>query len=115
MTPPLHLPTKEVDIDFLVFVERYATDLLKWDILTFFGRNPDFYGQTAQIAERIGRSGLSIRPELGSLALLGILERTETENNQTSYRLTTQDHLRQMTVKLATGQLSSGVDTPDWH
>ena len=111
MTSPLYLPTKEVDIDFLVFVERYATDLLKWDILTFFGRNPYFYGQTAQIAKRIGRSSLSIRPELGNLALLGILERTETDNNQTAYQLTTQNHLRQMAIKLATGQLSSDVDT----
>ena len=107
MTPPLHLPAKEVDIGFLVFVERYATDLLKWDVLTFFGRNPDFYGQTAQIAERIGRSSLSIRPELGNLALLGILERTEAENHQTTYRLTAQEHPRQMTIKLAGGQLGT--------
>ena len=107
MTSPLQPPTKVVDVDFLVFVERYATDLLKWDILTFFGHNPNFCGATSQIAERIGRSSLSVRPELGNLALFGILEQIPTEDNQTQYRLTTQPNLRQMALKLAKSQLSS--------
>ena len=34
------LPAKEIDLDLLVFVERYVTNLLKWDLLTFFGNHP---------------------------------------------------------------------------
>jgi hypothetical protein len=100
----LELPTKEVDIDFLVFVERYATDLLKWDILTFFGHRPDFCGSTSQIAGQIGRSSLSIRPELGDLVLLGILEQIQAEDGQPRYRLTAQPHLRRITLKFAQNQ-----------
>ena len=36
MSPPLQPPNKEVDVDFLVFVERYATDLLKVGYSNFF-------------------------------------------------------------------------------
>ena len=104
MPSPLPSPSKEVDVGFMVFVERYATDLLKWDILTFFGHNPDFYGPTSQIAQRIGRSSLAVRPELGNLALLGILERTQTQDKPL-YQLTQEPHLRQMTLKLANYQL----------
>jgi hypothetical protein len=102
---PLSSATKEVDIDFLVFVERYATDLLKWDILTFFGHNPDFCAPTSQIAQHIGRSSLSIRPELGDLALLGILDQTQSKTGKTLYRLTKDPHLRSMTLKFANNQL----------
>ncbi len=104
MLPLLKSPGKEVDVDFLVFVERYATDLLKWDILTFFGHNADFCGSTTQIAQRIGRSTLTIRPELRNLALLGILEQTQIEGDQSQYRLTKDFGLRQLTLKLAKNQ-----------
>jgi hypothetical protein len=105
MSPLLQPPTREVDVDFLVFVERYATDLLRLDILTFFGHNPDFCGPTSQIAQYIGRRALSIRPELGDLALLGILEPVQPEAGETLYKLTTAAHLRNMTLKLANSQL----------
>jgi hypothetical protein len=32
-------PGKEVDIALLVFIERYANDLLKWDLISFFAHN----------------------------------------------------------------------------
>ena len=88
MLSPLQSPTKEVDVDFLVFVERYATDLLKWDILTFFADNPNFCTPASNIAQRIGRSIHSVRPELGDLVLLGILDQTKTSDDQTLYQLT---------------------------
>lgn len=103
----LQPPTKEVDVDFLVFVERYATDLLRLDILTFFGHNPDFCGPTSQIAQSIGRRALSIRPELGDLALLGILEEVQSQAGETLYKLTTESHPRDMTLKLANSQLTT--------
>ena len=110
MARPLPQPTKEVDVDLLVFIERYATDLLKWDILTFFGHNPDFVGTTTQIADNIGRRSPSIQPELGDLALLGILEQTPAQNGPTLYKLSQDPHLRQLTLKLADTQLGFSRD-----
>lgn len=107
MATQLEAPTKEVDIDFLIFVERYATDLLKWDILTFFGHHPDFCGTTSQIASQIGRTPLSIRPELGDLILLGILEQDQGAGDQILYRLTAEPHLRRITLKFANSQASA--------
>lgn len=104
MLNPLQPPAKEVDVDFLVFVERYATDLLKWDILTFFGHNPNFYGTTEEIAQNLGRSSQSLRPELGDLALLGILRQTAQDDHQTYYQLTTEPTLRRLTLKFAASQ-----------
>ena len=105
MLTPLQPPSKEVDVDFMVFVERYATDLLKWDILTFFGHQPDFCGSTSQIAQHIGRSSKAIRPELGDLALLGILTQTQQGGERpTLYQLTQEPNLRRMTLKFASNQ-----------
>ena len=101
MLSPLPLPTKEVDVALLVFVERYATDLLKWDILTFFAHNPDFCAPAAKIAQRIGRTPHSIRPELGDLALLGILDQVQTQTNLPLYQLTQEPDLRRVILKFA--------------
>lgn len=94
-------PTKEVDVDFLVFVERYATDLLKWDILTLFARNPSFSAPAAQIAQQIGRNTYLVQPELGDLALLGILEQIPGPGDQMLYQLTPKPHLRRVILKFA--------------
>lgn len=105
MRPLMKPSAKEVDVDFMVFVERYATDLLKWDILTFFSRNPEFFGTTEQIAQRIGRSSHSIRPELGDLALLGILDQKQrSEDRKTLYKLTQEPNLRRLTLKFSGSQ-----------
>ncbi len=96
-----HLPplTKEIDVAFLVFVERYATDLIKWDILTFFGDYPNFSAPISKIAKHLGRSIHSIRPELGDLALLGILKQTKLQDGQILYQLTKEPRLRKMILK----------------
>jgi len=88
----------------MVFVERYASDLLKWDILTFFGHNPDFSGTTSEIAQYIGRTSQSIRPELGDLALLGVLLQEQADGSETVYRLTPASTLRRLTLKFAESQ-----------
>ena len=93
-------PQKDIDLDLLIFIERYATNLLKWDILTFFGRHPD-NRQTAQdIALQIGRSYRAIRPELGDLAMLGILTKFDN-HNQPKYQLTDNPVLRSLTLKFS--------------
>jgi hypothetical protein len=101
MSSSLQTPTKEVDVEFLVFVERYATDLLKWDILTFFADNPNICASLSEIAQRLGRSIYVLRPELGDLVLLGILDQIKASNGQALYQLTTEPYLRRMTSKFA--------------
>ena len=94
-------PTKEIDVEFMVFIERYATDLLKWDILTFFANKSDCCASASKVAAEIGRSARTVRPELGDLVLLGILDQCDLEDGQTLYQLTGNSHLRRMTLKLA--------------
>ena len=105
-------PGKEVDVDLLVFVERYATDLLKWDILTFFAHNPNFSAPASQIARQIGRSTYSIQPELGDLALLGILVQVQAPGDQITYQLTQTPHLRRVILKFANQWTGLGTDNP---
>ncbi len=101
MLSPLQRPTKEVDVEFLIFVQRYATDLLKWDILSFFAHHPDFCATIPELAHQIGRSAHSILPDVGDLTILGILEQVTTGNHHFKYRLTTAPTLRKMTLKFA--------------
>ncbi|MDM8532934.1 hypothetical protein QUF63_17355 [Anaerolineales bacterium HSG25] len=93
-------PTKEVDIDFLVFIERYASDLLKWDILTFFATHPDQAYSTEQIAQHVGRNSQSVRPDLGDLTLSGILEQGTAD--KVTYKLTESPRFRNIVLKLPT-------------
>ena len=104
MSDFLPWPTKEVDVDFLVFVERHATDLLRLDILTFWGKHPHFAGVVEELAQKLGRSSQSIRPELGDLALIGILDVHNLENGQTQYQLCQEPEVRRMIRKLADSQ-----------
>lgn len=101
MLTSFHPPTKEIDIAFLVFVERYATDLLKWDILTFFARRPNLYVSAGQIAGHLGRSTHIVRPELGDLVLAGILNQRRVQDGTILYRLTDIPYLRNMVLKMA--------------
>jgi len=66
---------KEIDIDMLAFVERYANNPLKWEIVMFFGRNPHTRDLADHIARLVGRSEPAVRRELEDLALLGLLKR----------------------------------------
>ena len=104
MTSRPQPPGKAVDVDFLVFVERNATDLLTMDILTFFGSVPDFVGTTEEVAQQLGRSSQSIRAELGELVLKGVLAKNQLPNGEWSYQLVETENIRRMTLKLANSQ-----------
>jgi hypothetical protein len=106
MPTPNHRLGKEVDVDFLVFVERYATDLLRWDILTFFGQNPDFCGTPMQVAQKLGRSLQVVRPEVGDLAIQGILEQSNAQDGQVRYQLTRVPDIQRLVLKLAGSPLA---------
>jgi hypothetical protein len=90
------VPLKEVDVDLLAFVERYATGAVKWDIIAFFGENP-YTGDTARsIAQRIGRSLDIVLPDLIDLAMVGLLERIKIDG-AVVFQLTREQALRQTT------------------
>ena len=90
------VPLEEVDVDLLAFVERYATGVVKWDIIVFFGENP-YTGDTARsIAQRIGRSLDIVLPELIDLAMVGLLKRIKIDE-AVVFQLTQEQALRQMT------------------
>jgi len=93
-------PGKEVDVDLLVFIERYANDLLKWDLISFFARNPDLYDTADNVAHRIGRNSRVIRPELGDLVMLGVLE-WDSLGGDHIYYLTQRPGLRTLALKFA--------------
>ncbi len=93
-------PTGEIDVDLLVFIERYASDLLKWDLISFFAQNPDLYDTADNVARRVGRNPRVVRSELGDLVILGILERDEL-NGDHIYHLTHRADLRRLALKFA--------------
>jgi hypothetical protein len=92
--------TKEVDVDLLVFIERYASDLLKWDLISFFARNPDLYDTADNVARHVGRNLRAVRPELGDLVMSGILDRYRLNGDQI-YQLTRRSDLRKLALKFA--------------
>ncbi len=93
-------PGNEVDIDLLVFIERYANDLLKWDLISFFAQNPDLCGSAENVARSVGRDPRVVRSELGDLAMLGVLEWENLDGDQ-SYQLTQHPGLRKLALKFA--------------
>ena len=46
-------PGKEVDIELLVFIERYANDLLKWDLISLFAHSPDLCGTAEKLLKLV--------------------------------------------------------------
>lgn len=93
-------PGNEVDIDLLVFIERYANDLLKWDLISFFAQNPDLCGTAENVARSVGRDPRVVRSELGDLVMLEVLEWGNRHGNQT-YQLTQRPDLRRLALKFA--------------
>jgi hypothetical protein len=109
---PLLPPSKEIDIAFLVFVERYAPNLLKWDIMAFFARNPNLAVTAVEISRQIGRPVQGVRPGLGDLVILGLLEPQCSANGQTRYLLTHDPPLRRLALKLADQTLLAPGGSP---
>jgi hypothetical protein len=93
-------PSKEVDVDLLVFIERYANDLLKWDLISFFARNPDLYDTADSVAHYVGRNPRAVRSELNDLVMLGILE-WDNLNGDHIYHLTRRPDLRRLALRFA--------------
>ena len=93
-------PGKEVDIELLVFIERYANDLLKWDLISLFAHNPDLCGTAENVARSVGRDPRVVRSELGDLVMLEVLEWNNLDGDHT-YHLTQRPHLRKLALRFA--------------
>ncbi len=93
-------PYHEIDVELLTFVERYATNLARWDLLLYFGQNPTRSDNAVGIARCVGRLPPSIQKELDDLAYLGIL-RTRANGEGKLYALTRAPHMRRAVLRLA--------------
>lgn len=91
---------QEIDVGLYAFIERYATNLARWDVLLFFGQNPSAHGNSSEIAGQIGRRHNTIQKELDDLAYLGILE-TEQIDNATHYALSRDLGTRRTAARMA--------------
>lgn len=72
-SPTYTFTWREIDVELFTFIERYATNLPRWDLLLFFGQNPTATSDAPNIAERVGRAPSTVQKELDNLAYLGIL------------------------------------------
>lgn len=92
--------SSEVDLELLTFVERYATNLARWDLLLYFGRNPDTCEDARGIARQIGRKPRLVAKELDDLVYLGVLHAFANGNGLT-YQLAHSPVMRRTVVRLA--------------
>ncbi len=90
----------EIDLELLTFIERYATNLVRWDLLLYFGRHPSACDSASTIAKRVGRKTHSVQKELDDLALLGVL-RMHANGEGIQYRLTRALPMRRAIIRLA--------------
>ncbi len=92
--------SEQIDLELFTFVERYATNLARWDVLVHFAQNPGLSDHADGIAKSIGRLSVSIQKELDDLAYLGVL-RTRPNGKRKLYELTRVPRLRRAVLRLA--------------
>lgn len=90
----------EIDLELLTFVERFATNLARWDLLLFFGRHPSTRGSALAIARNVGRRPQSVEKELEDLVYLGILNAQQNAGGLT-YQLSRSSSTRRAVIRLA--------------
>jgi hypothetical protein len=95
---PKGLP--EVDIELFTFVERYATNLVRMDLLLFFGGNPEERFTAADLARSVRRSLRATKKELDDLTYLRVLTRRYTPK-KTTYQLARKGGVRRPVMRLA--------------
>ncbi len=92
--------SSEIDLEVLTLIERYATNLARWDVLLFFGRNPVAHDNASGIAKQLGRRPQSIAKELEDLAYLGVLL-AHPNGKGMKYELTHAPAVRRAVMRLA--------------
>ncbi len=97
---PVPKPSHEVDVEMFTFIERYVTNLARWDLLVFFGRNPTALDGAEAIATRVGRAARLVQKELDDLVYLGVL-RTQREEDAVRYGLARSPATRRAVIRMA--------------
>lgn len=100
----------EIDLDLFVFIERYVTNPIKWDILMYFGKTPHMTSSTQDLAQLLGRNYPITRRNIGDLALFGILTIVDAQSPTLEYRLSDNPSIRTQVIKLARSTHSSLVE-----
>lgn len=90
----------EIDVELFTFVERYATNLTRLDLLIYFGQHPSLHLNALEIAKRIGRATCSVQKELDDFCYLGIL-RANRNNGNSHYGLSRTSATRRAVTRLA--------------
>ncbi len=99
-TPSSTLKPTEVDVELFTFVERYATSLIRWDLLLFFGTHPRRSITAAELAQEMHRSVKATTKELDDLTYLRVLTRRYTPEKVT-YQLARNGPARRAITRLA--------------
>jgi len=101
VSPPQHfLGDTEVDFRFLTFIEQYASNPIRSEILHFFGSHPEHPATAQDIATQIGRSHRVVHLELYELVLWHVIE-VYGENGQRMYRLSDNQAVRDLAIRFA--------------
>jgi hypothetical protein len=103
--------TAEIDLDLFTFVERYATNLFRWDLILMFGKNPDGDWTAPEIAAGLNRAVSATTKELDDLTYLHVLVRRYTPE-RTSYRLTKRANVRRAATRLAHFERAPSYPSP---
>lgn len=90
----------EIDLELFTFVERYATNNFRWDLILLFGNQPDSEFSAQEIADQLRRGVFATTKELDDLTYLRVLVRRYTPE-LTTYRLTKRTAVRRASVCLA--------------
>ena len=68
-----------VDLELLVFMHRFVSDLLHYQLVDWFGQHPDQMISLAHLAPAMRRPAEVVRPVLGDLVLNGLLIATRVQ------------------------------------
>ncbi len=93
-------PTHEIDLELFTFIERYATNLARWDLLVYFGQHPTTQDNASTIASQVGRNARMVQKELDDLVYLGILSAHQNGSGM-RYGLVRSAATRRAVVRLA--------------
>ena len=93
-------PIQEIDLELFTFIERYATNLARWDLLVYFGQHPTAHDNALAIATQVGRNARMVQKELDDLVYLGILS-AQPNGNGMCYGLVRSAATRRAIVRLA--------------
>ncbi len=92
--------TTEVDVELFTFVERYATSLIRWDLLLFFAAHPRRRITATELAQEMRRSLKATSKELDDLTYLRVLTRRYRAEKVT-YQLARNGPARRALMRLA--------------